>query len=327
MPVRAHSIHVLTPAPTGGVNIDPIRLRFCLWFANQNTWLHQCQTPEERAVKLSAFGFSKDRLPEFLGGSWEVVQWDGVGQEYYCNDTLDNHQNPKKHHDGAAIAVPTTMANSNSNNNDSIALSDSHSSVVSLNSNMDNGDARRCRIRVEQPHSNNNNQGNLVLPLACSLPEFDNTNDDHASSSSSLSNHPAPAIATTSATVINTAKHNYCHIPKDACASSGAERLPRDADVLFGKGRASYRHPGNKNFRRAIERYSKQYDETRNTCQKMQIRKAIFDSIRNPSSDSNGGYEGGRFLKYNHNNSTWCEVGAEIADKKIAQTLRNHRKR
>jgi len=283
---------------------------------------------EERAVKLSAFGFSKDRLPEFLGGSWEVVQWDGVGQEYYCNDTLDNHQNLEKHHDGAAIAVPTTMANSNSNsnNNDSIALSDSHSSVVSLNSNMDNGDARRCRIRVEQPHSNNNNQGNLVLPLACSLPEFDNTNDDHASSSSSLSNHPAPAIATT-ATVINTAKHHYCHIPKDACASSGAERLPRDADVLFGKGRASYRHPGNKNFRRAIEWYSKQYDETRNTCQKMQIRKAIFDSIRNPSSDSNGGYEGGRFLKYNHKNGTWCEVEAEIADKKIAQTLRNHRKR
>lgn len=83
MPIRFHSIHLFW-----SVNgFHPIVFKLLNWCMSQhsntnsnnnNIYSHPCKTPEERAAALEPFGFTKDRLPKILGGSWEPIQWDGL---------------------------------------------------------------------------------------------------------------------------------------------------------------------------------------------------------------------------------------------------------
>ena len=74
MPVKKHSFHLLSEN-----DINLIILKILNWFmSDKNVYIHNCKTPEERAAALEPFGFTKDRLPNILGGSWEPVQWDGL---------------------------------------------------------------------------------------------------------------------------------------------------------------------------------------------------------------------------------------------------------
>lgn len=92
---------------------------------------------------------------------------------------------------------------------------------------------------------------------------------------------------------------------------------PTELDVLFGQGPAYVRHPGNRRFQSVIEGHSLEYDGAKKSAMKTRIRKAIIDAIG----------PGSRFLKKSHNQNVWYEVEDKIVDEKIAQSLRNHRKK
>jgi len=82
MPVKVHSIHVLT---TSGSQVNPIMFNLWKWYTNKKAYAHTCNTPEECATALRTFGFKKEKLPKVLGGSWETVQWDGLKEEEQGN--------------------------------------------------------------------------------------------------------------------------------------------------------------------------------------------------------------------------------------------------
>lgn len=71
MPMRVHSTHIFCKESLEG--IFPIANQHSRCISNQTTYIHLFRTPEERADKLLPFGLYKERLPSFLGGSWEMV--------------------------------------------------------------------------------------------------------------------------------------------------------------------------------------------------------------------------------------------------------------
>lgn len=94
IPVRINSIHLIASAGF----IDSLFIKFWCWLSNQNTVVHICQTPQQCATKLCAYGFTIDRLPPILGGNWRVLQWDGIEQDedrrWLSNPLLPSFSSP-----------------------------------------------------------------------------------------------------------------------------------------------------------------------------------------------------------------------------------------
>lgn len=89
--------------------------------------------------------------------------------------------------------------------------------------------------------------------------------------------------------------------------------IPRRNDVLFGRGKAYYRHIGNLRFRGMVEENSVAYEAT-NIAGKQQIRDGVIDAIRKAE---------GRFLR--DDGAGWVEVPDSVAGKKVAHAFRTLR--
>lgn len=91
-------------------------------------------------------------------------------------------------------------------------------------------------------------------------------------------------------------------------------RDPGDRDILLGRGRTSWGHIGNQEFRNFVGAYLKTYTESKNRNEKTHTVHLIYDEIIK---------SGGRFLKLDCATNTWYQVGKNVAREKIAHALRD----
>jgi hypothetical protein len=91
-------------------------------------------------------------------------------------------------------------------------------------------------------------------------------------------------------------------------------RDPGDRDILLGRGRTSWGHTGNQEFRYFVGAYLKTYTESKNRNEKTHTVHLIYDEIIK---------SGGRFLKLDCATNTWYQVGKNVAREKIAHALRD----
>lgn len=302
MPVRTHSIHILSTS-SQSPGADPVMLDLWKIVTNDNAHVHLgCCTPEGCAQKLAPFGFTKDRLPNFLGGSWKIVQWDGIGQE--LGEDVDFHNEPYcpftagfGNDDGKVIrrhAVGTVIKTNDETIKTAVAARD-HQSLPS-----------------NQPRRISNDVSNddcAYIQNACIA---NNSNEDDDDSNNNRERKKKKR---------RKRDHFDSDQVKPSCANAPCQ--PTEVDVLFGQGRSSFHHNGNISFRRTVDQYSEAYDQASTTKAKIHIRKIVFESVATRQAPDGGR---GRFLKFHQRNKQWFEVLDDVADMKIAQTLRNKRK-
>jgi hypothetical protein len=89
---------------------------------------------------------------------------------------------------------------------------------------------------------------------------------------------------------------------------------PGETDILLGRGKPSWGHSGNKQFREFIGLYLKDYTNSACRKEKSKVLEIIYDDIV---------ASGGRFLKFDDEGGTWYQVGKYIAREKIAHALRD----
>lgn len=108
-----------------------------------------------------------------------------------------------------------------------------------------------------------------------------------------------------------------------SAASSAAEadlhlerniETPGERDILLGRGRTSWSHSGNQQFRTFVGMYLKKYTESKSRADKTKTVHLIYEEIIEA---------GGRFLKLDTGTGTWYQVGRSVAREKIAHTLRD----
>jgi hypothetical protein len=94
-----------------------------------------------------------------------------------------------------------------------------------------------------------------------------------------------------------------------------AERIvaPTSKDVLFGRGKVVFRHPGNVNYRHLLQKLKERYHGA-SKFEKTVLVGTILIDIRDI---------GGRFLL--HGKDGWIEAPDETSRKKISHDFRNHR--
>jgi hypothetical protein len=106
--------------------------------------------------------------------------------------------------------------------------------------------------------------------------------------------------------------------PKIAAASNNTNNvsvlIPRDADILFGRG--WQRHPGNENFQKLLDQLRDQY-ETGDREGKIKLSLIAVKSMQGTGS---------RFLRFNDATGQWQEVPYRDAHHKAAKTFRNRRR-
>lgn len=91
-------------------------------------------------------------------------------------------------------------------------------------------------------------------------------------------------------------------------------KTPGERDILLGRGRTSWSHSGNQQFRSFVGLYLKQYTEAKSRNEKTKTVELIYDELIK---------QGGRFLKMDASTNTWYQVGKSIAREKIAHALRD----
>jgi len=88
----------------------------------------------------------------------------------------------------------------------------------------------------------------------------------------------------------------------------------KSTDVLFGRGKRSTNHPGNKNYREVISRIAMEYKNS-NKQQKTELSNRIVQTIH---------MQGGRFLTpLSSDWNSWVEVNGLSLRKKTSQALRD----
>ena len=89
------------------------------------------------------------------------------------------------------------------------------------------------------------------------------------------------------------------------------------SDVIFGRGKFVWEHPGNVLFRSILDAYMEKY----NFCNKLEktcITEIILKTVQERS---------GRFLKHSRLNDDWVEVDHDTARRTVAYSFRNLRQR
>jgi hypothetical protein len=90
--------------------------------------------------------------------------------------------------------------------------------------------------------------------------------------------------------------------------------IPRDEDVLFGRGGKTNHHPGNKRLREIVLSYRSIYRQAKKV-DKPKVAKLIVGALRAATPPS-------RFLRMNETTNQWEDVGDRRASEKVSQTLR-----
>lgn len=87
-----------------------------------------------------------------------------------------------------------------------------------------------------------------------------------------------------------------------------------DADVLCGRGKTSFNHPGNKRFRDLITAAIPEYNKSESRLEKSLVVHSIVEKIRNP---------GGRFLKIDQTTGKWTELDDRASREKVGHAVRD----
>lgn len=92
--------------------------------------------------------------------------------------------------------------------------------------------------------------------------------------------------------------------------------VPTARDVLCGKGKECYVHPGNEYFRKIVSSSLQRYALAKTKHDKGLIVMAIVDTVRQRSPL-------GGFVRFDANTMSWYEIGDEAAREKAGQTIRD----
>ncbi|CAB9512994.1 expressed unknown protein [Seminavis robusta] len=87
-----------------------------------------------------------------------------------------------------------------------------------------------------------------------------------------------------------------------------------DADVLCGRGKSSFNHPGNKRFRDLITSSIQEYDRADSRLEKSLVVHSIVEGIRSV---------GGRFLKTDQDTGKWTELDDRACREKVGHAIRD----
>ncbi|CAJ1945132.1 unnamed protein product [Cylindrotheca closterium] len=100
----------------------------------------------------------------------------------------------------------------------------------------------------------------------------------------------------------------------DKSIPSGAERVlvPTKNDVVFGRGKGSHDHPGNRRMREIIRRHKKDYSAIHRS-KKRQIAELVYSEITQ---------NGARFLHRKRGEEAYAVVDLNLALQKLSNTLR-----
>ena len=91
-----------------------------------------------------------------------------------------------------------------------------------------------------------------------------------------------------------------------------SEDVPRNKDILFGRGPDCWNHDGNKNFRITIANFQEIYHSISNRAKKVELVAKILDDIQ---------AAGARFLKQNHDSNKWKEVDRKACIEKVCNVM------
>ena len=90
--------------------------------------------------------------------------------------------------------------------------------------------------------------------------------------------------------------------------------IPKNEDVLFGRGGRTNHHPGNIRLREVVKQYQEAYQLAKKV-DKPKISKLIVSALRSSNPPS-------RFLRMDVETNKWVDVGQKRAAEKVSQTLR-----
>jgi hypothetical protein len=93
---------------------------------------------------------------------------------------------------------------------------------------------------------------------------------------------------------------------------------PSDNDIIAGRGRGAWLHPGNKKMKRVIEAKLEQYDRATRKKEKIDIINEIHHTMID---------RGARYLQQRKDGNQWYEIGKAEAREKTAQAVRGFFKR
>ena len=124
-----------------------------------------------------------------------------------------------------------------------------------------------------------------------------------AAKDGSLPRGPSPTTTTTTAF-----SRGKVELPVDF--------VPSDNDVLCGKGKECFNHPGNRRFRALVNLNLRKYAEAKSKLAKSSIVNDIVDSVRLNASN------GGGFIRQNNKTKVWYEIGDVLAREKVGHTIR-----
>jgi hypothetical protein len=82
------------------------------------------------------------------------------------------------------------------------------------------------------------------------------------------------------------------------------EYILNDHDVVCGRGRTCYNHPGNRQFRDIVKQQLTQYIDAKTKTDKILVIYDIIQYVRRTTPT-----EGGGFVKKDHNTGKYYEVG------------------
>lgn len=285
MPIKIHSMHILTAS-----GVHPIAFPLVKWFTNERAYAHVCKTPEDCAEALKAFGFTKQQLPEVLGGTWEIVQPDGLKTDEE-GDWLGT--NPVfSAIDPLSIASPSLDAIGNSwVQQEQGALGGSQAIRVAFGVNT-------SQFLASQPINTNESSNRNVQEITRCRP-----------GNKSIEKVPVARNKT-----ISLAK-NIEDMTKCARHRKSRRAMPHgtgELDVLLGKEWARVGQ-GYQRFRTIINLYSDRYKATKSKVEKKQIRMEVLNCVK----------EEGRMMKFDEESNTWKEISSTYALEKIRESLQN----
>ena len=97
-------------------------------------------------------------------------------------------------------------------------------------------------------------------------------------------------------------------VPRTFEQRSFAVIVPSTNDILCGRGKAFFKHEGNKRFRDTIDKYINAYIKVSQRSKRSEIVKAVVNETFGT---------GARFLKKSENKLEWYDGGKKLAKEKV----------
>ena len=94
----------------------------------------------------------------------------------------------------------------------------------------------------------------------------------------------------------------------------GADFTPGEFDVICGRGRQAFNHPGNKFFRTLVQRYHDNFGQAKTRLERTTVVTNVIDEVRS---------KGMGFVKQDETGGQWSIVSDRLAREKVGNILRN----